>query len=308
MKALKEGLPQSLDILAVQELTDTLKSHLSTGHRSTQLHDQQNESGGGIGTSGVDYGCGIYHDYPESKWNAVFHGTLNYHDTVMGRTIAFTVLQNGKHFVVFCSTHLESFVREYNGEVYHGIKERELQLSEGKAFIEEMCKIIGQFGGCEKVIGVVCGDMNWDDKPGPRGGKCKDKDMISLLDDKWKDAWISSKGNEDYGYTYDGKLNAMLQNSLRKRFDRVLIHDSSPSFGVTIESVTMTGTKVIPNLLHTKTGWGGKPGKEVPVMVSDHFGLFVELTIRKGESKEGREMMESACGDAKRRKVEHLLK
>lgn len=81
------------------------------------------------------------------------------------------------------------------------------------------------------------------------------------------DAWSELRPNDE-GYTYDGKLNPMIRNNYRTRMDRVLakLADWKPG------SIEMVGTQPIPNVYYTAKVEGVL--KELPVLPSDHYGLY----------------------------------
>lgn len=84
------------------------------------------------------------------------------------------------------------------------------------------------------------------------------------------DAW-SELHSEKAGYTYDGVQNPMLTTKHRTRLDRVLakLADWKPG------SIEIVGTEAIPGVTRT-VKIRGMP-KELPVLPSDHFGLFFTM-------------------------------
>ncbi|KAK9908629.1 hypothetical protein WJX75_000659 [Coccomyxa subellipsoidea] len=106
---------------------------------------------------------------------------------------------------------------------------------------------------------IFAGDLNWLPADGPLP-----------LTDGWVDAW-SELHSEEAGYTYDGKQNPMLTTKHRTRLDRVLakLADWKPG------SIEIVGTEAIPGVTRT-VKIRGMP-KELPVLPSDHFGLFFTM-------------------------------
>lgn len=61
---------------------------------------------------------------------------------------------------------------------------------------------------------------------------------------EWSDAWSLLKPNED-GFTYDGKLNKMLQSRYRNRLDRVFFRSSHLKIqSIEVRSGSTTGEGV----------------------------------------------------------------
>ena len=87
-----------------------------------------------------------------------------------------------------------------------------------------------------------------------------------------QDAWDTLRPGEP-GFTYDGKENPMLgpYNRLRNRLDRVLLRtqDWQPS------SIEMVGMAAIPGVTYERNYKRGN--KILPVLPSDHFGLYATL-------------------------------
>ena len=91
------------------------------------------------------------------------------------------------------------------------------------------------------------------------------------------DAWLEVHGADSPGFTYDGKDNAMLGNRLRSRPDRCLVHGR-----LAVKSARRVGMEPIPGLTYRKQRTVKKVPTEVllPVLPSDHFGLFVTFGPR----------------------------
>jgi hypothetical protein len=65
----------------------------------------------------------------------------------------------------------------------------------------------------------------------------------------------------------------MLNNSIRRRFDRCLVQ------GCTVQTVNLVGTEAIPNYSWDKYNPWKESYKSTPLAPSDHFGLDVSLKI-----------------------------
>jgi hypothetical protein len=102
--------------------------------------------------------------------------------------------------------------------------------------------------------------------------------MDTVLRTKWKDAWLETKSKpKDMCYTYDGKMNPMLGNSLRRRFDRILIRCRSDPPLLVPTTTRLLGTQAIPGLTFQKQNPYTKTSKEYAVAPSDHFGFVAHL-------------------------------
>ena len=77
--------------------------------------------------------------------------------------------------------------------------------------------------------------MNWSDPT-----KRKEWDGELRLPPGWIDCWLKLHQG-DPGFTYDGKLNAMLTGYLRRRLDRVFAKGSD----FVLRSIEMVGTEPI---------------------------------------------------------------
>jgi endonuclease/exonuclease/phosphatase family metal-dependent hydrolase len=152
-------------------------------------------------------------------------------------------------------THLQSFL----GPGMDGSAERPAQLEEAKeALASSSC-----------AAAILMGDMNWAKKD------------IGMPLGNWLDAWTASRPGED-GFTYDARTNGMLLGSMRERFDRCLA-----SGQLAVESVELIGTEALrdPNgneASHKKkrrTRKGVEFFDNLPVLPSDHFGLFVKFAL-----------------------------
>jgi len=199
-------------------------------------------------------------------------------------------------YVLFTTTHLESFMRNYPypGQSYDGVKQRASQVVEATKFCSNYIKEWGGDGAVSAAI--FSGDLNWDDERKRSSGN--DEPLLSLIDQSdsgtWKDVWLERndvKLSGQEGYTYDSKENPMLRGNLRRRFDRCLIHhpskDNETKLG--IQSVDMVGTDPIKGLVWEKETpkWiGGKPSSAMtrtvlPLMPSDHYGLCTVIRLER---------------------------
>jgi hypothetical protein len=167
-------------------------------------------------------------------------------------------------------------------------------------------------------VAIISGDLNWDDERRTGGGtrtvSTTDPVLLSSIPEHWKDTWLeatqppsvpisnnntttttttttTTKAKKQKttatsnslveGYTYDSKLNPMLSGSLRRRFDRVLVH-SNPfhNHSVQILAPQLLGTNVIsPDLTWEKYNMYTRTTRIVPTAPSDHFGYIVTLQI-----------------------------
>jgi hypothetical protein len=239
-------------------------------------------------------------------------GWIPYTHTVMQRGFLYvrarlpsTSTSSRKTEILFTTTHLES----YSGKDYNGASQRLLQ-------IQEMCQFLHhQMEEHPSItMAIISGDLNWDDERRTVGGtrtvSTTDPVLLSSIPDQWKDTWLeatqppsvpisttttttkakkkktsatstSTSASLVEGYTYDSKLNPMLSGSLRRRFDRVLVH-SNPfhNHRVQILAPQLLGTNVIsPDLTWEKYNMYTRTTRTVPTAPSDHFGYIVTLQI-----------------------------
>jgi hypothetical protein len=169
--------------------------------------------------------------------------------------------------VLFTTTHLESWA----GKDHTGMRQRAQQVQEMEAFCNQQFAMYPNLQSA-----IITGDLNWDDER----RNPVDAAMETVLRTKWKDAWLETKSTpKDTCYTYDGKMNPMLGNSLRRRFDRILIRcrpsDEKPSLVPT--TTRLLGTQAIPGLTFQKQNPYTKTSKEYAVAPSDHFGFVAHL-------------------------------
>eukprot|EP01043_Picozoa_sp_COSAG02_P018826 COSAG02_NODE_890_length_16155_cov_63.407885_8_plen_1156_part_00 len=188
----------------------------------------------------------------------------------MGRGLLWGLITGptGTSPILAGSVHLESWAGPNNP----GIRQRQHQL-------QQCLTSMSRAAMRQRVIGaaLVLGDMNWNDKT--------DGDMGTLLQAAaqgnqistggWsvRDIWSELRPGQQ-GWTYDGKANDMLANSLQGRFDRaILLSNTSDaaSHGKIWKpsSIGMCGKQTLPGL-HRRLG----SGRTLPVLPSDHFGLL----------------------------------
>jgi hypothetical protein len=173
--------------------------------------------------------------------------------------------------VLFTTTHLESWA----GKDHTGKVQRAKQLQEMEAFCNQQLALYPNLQAA-----IITGDLNWDDeRKNPT-----DAVMSEVLRTEWKDAWSETKQPKDTCYTYDGKMNPMLGNNLRRRFDRVLIrcreNKNKQLFDPPLVVPTTTrllGTQAIPGLTFRKENPYSKTSREYAVAPSDHFGFVAHL-------------------------------
>jgi endonuclease/exonuclease/phosphatase family metal-dependent hydrolase len=248
--------------IGLQEVTASLAATLiplleSTGY---QIVSQQ--------PNALAYGCALALQVDE----VVDSGFCPFRDSIMGRGILWAHTRVEGQSILFTTTHLESYVRNYNGGTYTGAPQRESQLQQMKQFCERFLSKVN--------VAIITGDLNWDDER--KKSKGADKPMMDILGDEWMDAWRVHRPKEE-GYTYDSKESAMLRGNLRRRFDRCLFCSNSR---VTIQDTELIGTKKIPNLIWEKDPHPMAKNRNVvqlPVLPSDHFGLRVTLQLNPGK-------------------------
>jgi endonuclease/exonuclease/phosphatase family metal-dependent hydrolase len=215
---------------------------------------------------GASYGVSVA---VHSDLSILESGWQPYHDTCMARGFVFVRAQvpASSRELLFATTHLESFQRMPNGSDYTGAPQRQAQLRQLAAF----CKAQKVQHSELKTI-LFNGDLNWDDER----ANCLDPSLVDTLDDSlWKDCFLDIRKGEDKGYTYDGRDNPMLNNSIRRRFDRCLVQ------GCTVQTVNLVGTEAIPNQSWNKYNPWKRSFKSTPLAPSDHFGLVVNLKLIK---------------------------
>ncbi|ETO23243.1 hypothetical protein RFI_13942, partial [Reticulomyxa filosa] len=183
----------------------------------------------------------------------------------MGRELVYFDVKLANNLVVtFATSHLESPVGptiDGKKEIYTKQRRRQLELS-----LETLSnRRHVMFGG----------DMNWVDPTAK-----EENDGWMKLSPSWKDCWIEAHGQNylqtNPGYTYDGVNNPMLGHRYRSRLDRILF--KSEGSRLQLKTIDIIGTQPIPRLTYTKTYASGFQ-KQVPVLPSDHFGLFAVFKV-----------------------------
>jgi endonuclease/exonuclease/phosphatase family metal-dependent hydrolase len=197
-------------------------------------------------------------------------GWQGFTETVMARGFLHcrARLPDSEQQVLFTTTHLESWA----GKDHTGMKQRAQQVQEMEVFCNQQ---FTKYPNLQSAI--ITGDLNWDDER----RSPVDATMDTVLRTQWKDAWLETKSKpKDTCYTYDGKMNPMLGNSLRRRFDRILIRcrssDNEPPLLVPT-TTRLLGTQAIPGLTFQKFNPYTKTSKEYAVAPSDHFGFVAHL-------------------------------
>lgn len=222
---------------------------------------------------GVSYGCAVAVQVRGPGAVTVLDaGWKDYRDTVMMRGFWYVRarLPGREEQVLFTTTHLES----WTGKDSTGQVQRALQVQELEQFCNEQLET---YSNLQSVI--ITGDLNWDDERVRGNGN--DDVLSTVLQTEWQDAWLETKqGPKDACYTYDGKMNPMLGNSLRRRFDRVLTRSSNTQSSFLSPVATqLVGTQAIPNLTFQKHNPYKRTSRECAVAPSDHFGLVVKLRM-----------------------------
>ena len=187
----------------------------------------------------------------------------------MGRGLLWGLITGpvGTRPVLAGSVHLESFAGKKNP----GTRQRQEQLHRCLASMSSAAE--------RHVVGsaVILGDMNWNDQT--------DGDMRILLQateqgsqritDGWsvRDVWTELHPGE-HGWSYDGRANAMLANTLQARFDRAILLSKLSDVGAcgkiwTPSSIGLCGKRPLPGL-HRRMD----SGRMLAVLPSDHFGVL----------------------------------
>ena len=249
---------------------------------------------------GTGYGCAIAiltsRTGNSGRAKVINSGFYSYSQTIMDRGFVWVEAKimpencsdesehdcDGTH-VLFTTTHLESFMPNYQGQgkPYNGASQRESQILEASEFCKDYIKKMPS-----RSIALITGDLNWDDER--KKSKGVDKPLLSVIgNEEWIDIWLKSRP-ENEGYTYDAKKSPMLGGNLRRRFDRCLVYQkeeegiSKPQ--IDIKKAHLIGIEPIDGLEWKKEviKWrGGSTGeyKVLQVLPSDHYGLHVTLDI-----------------------------
>ena len=174
-------------------------------------------------------------------------------------------------FVVGTS-HLESVVdAKARREV-----ERRQQMAESFEILQSTAKRVAA-GSSDRVVQLLFGDVNWQDPV--KRGNVWDGPVPLPSHSGWKDAWsacpptLRFPANDTDGFTYDQLNNPMLSGKLRYRSDRIFVA------GGDVDGCQMLGMSPIPGLFHESTNPYTLAVKTLPVLPSDHFGLYALLRI-----------------------------
>jgi len=224
------------------------------------------------------YGCGLA---VHSSLKLIEQDWIPFEQTQMSRGFLYARAQmpNSQNEILFTTTHLESWA----GAEYTGAAQRPPQLQQMEAFVAR------QFARHKHLtVAIMTGDMNWDDERPGRSVPLDPELSTVISRNDWKDSWLDSKQPPAAAatkkaaakatktcYTYDGKLNPMLGNNLRRRFDRILLRSGSCS----AVSTALLGTDPIPDLTWQKHNPYKGTSRSAPTAPSDHFGYLARLRI-----------------------------
>jgi hypothetical protein len=231
---------------------------------------------------GMQYGCALAVKCRGPGAVTVLDaGWQGFTETIMGRgylhvraRLPNMTADGTEQQILFTTTHLESWA----GKDHTGKVQRAKQLQEMEAFCNQQLALHPNLQAA-----IITGDLNWDDER----RNPNDAEMSTVLRTEWKDAWSETKSQpKETCYTYDGKMNPMLGNNLRRRFDRVLIrcrenkNKNKQLFDppcVVPTTTRLIGTQAIPGLTFRKENPYTKTSREYAVAPSDHFGLVAHL-------------------------------
>lgn len=173
--------------------------------------------------------------------------TVCFEESIMGRGLLLAHLEwPGKGDVVVGVSHLESFI----GHEHDVRPVRERQAISAQAILTKEKEASGA------VCAIFIGDMNWDDE----------SQATMPLRSDWLDAWVVAGRDRATKFTYDGRANPMLRNSIRKRLDRCLT--TWPH----IANFELLGTSTIAG--HSLV----RKQRCVQMAPSDHFGIQTTLS------------------------------
>ena len=181
-----------------------------------------------------------------------------YSNTLQGRGILFVRTAS----YLFCTTHLESFINQS----MDGSKEREVQIQQAARFCQDQLE---QHPSLE--IDMIAGDFNWDDER--KRGQGPNRDLLSILDQGWKDA------GEKFDYTYDAQENCMLAGNLRRRFDRCIYRTKASKKQAKAGLKKFGLNPIEPELIWNKRNPYNNSFRKVKVGPSDHFAIGVRFFL-----------------------------
>lgn len=156
----------------------------------------------------------------------------------------------GGHDLLVATTHLESPLGNHD-----------MRSSERKSQLKQAITWMQNEDGVSNCI--LAGDLNWNAQDGD-----------PPLPARWQDAW-STLRPRDQGLTYDKATNQMLGTRPTKwgrRLDRILCKLSS----LRLQRIEMVGRDPIPGAVRRKQE-RNRSISVLPVLPSDHYGLFLEL-------------------------------
>ena len=242
------------------------------------------------------YGCaiGVKQDLctvqDTHRAKVVSDGFMRYSDTSMHRGLLWVHVKicgsndttSSKH-VIFTTTHLESYISKTD----NGASQRLNQIRQATTFCTNYTARLNDnetpTRGEPNSMAIITGDLNWDDRR--TKGQGVDPDMLRTVNvgnNRWIDAWLDRHPDQD-GFTYDARMNPMLGGNLRRRFDRCLVQFPNEMSRQTVNIASTIGTRAIDGLIWRKEimKWqqglgltGSGQFKSVPVLPSDHYGLF----------------------------------
>lgn len=229
------------DIIALQEV----KSDFAEAIRKNSISKYYAISSNPI----HHYGCLLL--VRRSIVKSITFNELVFSKSAMGRTSPYSdiTFPNGKSIRI-SSCHLESLNSE---------RTRRAQLIElSNLYTSTFGMILGDFNfDATKTYG------EWKIKSNARSFEQLENTLtLKKALPGWIDAWGTLYGNEDPGYTFDGKINRpAIQDTLeRMRYDRVMLKNVKPV------AAKLLGTKPINNL-------GMRP--------SDHFGVEIDVEYKR---------------------------
>lgn len=232
------------DVVALQEVTPASLQMLLRHPRLSRYQSS---------VSVVDANAGRYGPYfvamllrlgdGESRGFApLCTGRMKFPSSVMGRDLHSFTHESG---ITFGTTHLESPTPPD-----FRVPERRKQAGIAFKALDMLNRSV-----------VLAGDLNWGERDG---------DLPMPVG--WSDAWTELRPREA-GFTYDGRKNGMLANSLQGRLDRVV---SRLRDGWRYAEVRLIGTEPLAGLTYQRTFRNGF-SKTLAVLPSDHFGLLVDF-------------------------------
>lgn len=233
-----------------QEVTSTLRQYL-------QPHLEK--MGYKLATQPLDgsYGVGLA---VSTKVKVLESKFVPYPSSLQARGLLF--VRTATH--LFATTHLESFINKAND----GSQERQVQIRLAAEFCQEQ---LAKYPTLE--LAIVAGDFNWDDER--KRGKGPNEELLSILDDGWKDA------GKRFEYTYDGQENCMLGSKLKRRFDRCIYltnnYKNGSSNKTRVSLQTLGKDPIVPPLKWNKRNPYNGTVRQVAVAPSDHFGIEVRF-------------------------------